>query len=277
VAIIVMVIIVISNLLKDRSRDGSSSSSYDSEAVQTAVSLPSPPPVQTQASTGRIVFVSGRDGNGEIYRMNVDGSNQVNLTNNPASDWHPRWSTDGTMIAFTSKRDGNAEIYVMDADGRNQTNLTKNLAPDMDPVWSPDGSKIAFISKRGEYPYGMFHMVYAMNTDGTQVTRIQDISIDQDTTYVTDWSPDGKYLAISQQAPLANVTLKLLEVKTKYTRSGAEIAFGGSFSPDGNLLAFTYMQDRNWEICIFDVRTGKIGGRLTNNAAGDWDPAWSTR
>ncbi|MBE3114579.1 MAG: PD40 domain-containing protein [Actinobacteria bacterium] len=33
-----------------------------------------------------IAFVSDRDGNGEIYIMNIDGSEQVNLTNNPAED-----------------------------------------------------------------------------------------------------------------------------------------------------------------------------------------------
>jgi dipeptidyl aminopeptidase/acylaminoacyl peptidase len=32
----------------------------------------------------RIVFVSDRDGNAEIYAMSANGSNQVNLTNDPA-------------------------------------------------------------------------------------------------------------------------------------------------------------------------------------------------
>jgi TolB protein len=40
----------------------------------------------------RIVFTSWRDGNAEIYVMNVDGSNQTRLTNNPARDDNARWS-----------------------------------------------------------------------------------------------------------------------------------------------------------------------------------------
>ena len=44
------------------------------------------------AVEGKIAFVSERDGNSEIYIMNVDGSEQVNLTNNPAEDFAPCFS-----------------------------------------------------------------------------------------------------------------------------------------------------------------------------------------
>ena len=68
--------------------------------------------------------------------MNVDGSNQINLTNNPAKDDNPVWSPDGKQIAFNSDRDGNQEIYVMNADGSNPTNLTKSRGYDYSPAWS---------------------------------------------------------------------------------------------------------------------------------------------
>jgi hypothetical protein len=40
----------------------------------------------------KIAFHSNRDGNAEIYVMNADGSEQTNLTNNPAHDMFPSWS-----------------------------------------------------------------------------------------------------------------------------------------------------------------------------------------
>jgi len=39
-----------------------------------------------------IAFESNRDGNMEVYVMNADGSDQINLTNNSAGDEDPSWS-----------------------------------------------------------------------------------------------------------------------------------------------------------------------------------------
>ncbi len=49
-----------------------------------------------------IAFDSNRDGNLEIYTMDSNRENLVNLTNDPADDWNPDWSPDGSQIAFVS-------------------------------------------------------------------------------------------------------------------------------------------------------------------------------
>ena len=85
----------------------------------------------------RIVFVSDRDRNLEIYVMNADGSGQRNVTRHPGRDSDPAWSPDGRKIAFTTKREGNFEIYVMNADGSGQRKLTRNPGVDRFPIWSP--------------------------------------------------------------------------------------------------------------------------------------------
>src|SRR5215216_3885635 len=102
---------------------------------------------------GQIAFVSLSDGNDEIYVMNADYGEEINLTNDPADDLSPSWSPDDEKIAFSSFRDStegsdNEEIYVMNADGSGQTSLTDDPAFDRFASWSPDGEKIAFSSNR---------------------------------------------------------------------------------------------------------------------------------
>ena len=62
--------------------------------------------------------------------MNTDGSSQVNLTNDPASDdEYPAWSADGSKIAYTNiGPNGDPEIFAMDADGSNKHDLSNDPA-----------------------------------------------------------------------------------------------------------------------------------------------------
>jgi Tol biopolymer transport system component len=64
---------------------------------------------------GKIVLISDRDGNREIYVMNSDGSGQTRFTNGYRPDYQPSWAPDDTKIAFTSYRtaQGDGEIFVM--------------------------------------------------------------------------------------------------------------------------------------------------------------------
>ena len=78
--------------------------------------------------TAKIAFASNRDGNSEIYIMNPDGSQQVNLTQHPAADFDPAWSPTGEQILFNSNRDGQWDLYLMDADGKNVQKVFANSA-----------------------------------------------------------------------------------------------------------------------------------------------------
>ena len=150
-------------------------------------------------SNEQIAFYSERDGNQEIYVMNVDGSNQTKLTSVNANDSDPGWSPDRTKIAFESDRDGNSNIYVMNADGSGLTRLTDDPADDSNPRWSPDGTKISFNTNRDSTEQENFQNqeIYVMNAaDGSNQTRLTYNDV-QDTG--SSWSPDGTKIAFASE------------------------------------------------------------------------------
>jgi Tol biopolymer transport system component len=130
----------------------------------------------------KIAFSSGRNGDREIFVMNSDGSNTINLTNYGAAwDDGPIWSPDGEKIAFNSYRDGNFEIYVMNADGTNPHNLTNHPATDNNPVWSLDGTRIMFVSERDGNSE-----IYVIDSDGNNLVRLTENAAND---YSPVWSP----------------------------------------------------------------------------------------
>ena len=145
---------------------------------------------------GKIAFVrsEGPAFNAEIYTINVDGTGQTNVTNNPDRDSNPAWSPDGTKIAFDrgSNVVDDFDVYTMNANGSTVTQLTNDPAYDFGPAWSPDGTKIAFGSARD----GDFE-IYTMNADGSAVTRLTNSPGFDD---FPAWSPDGTKIAFRASA-----------------------------------------------------------------------------
>lgn len=221
----------------------------------------------------RIAFVSERDGNQEIYVMDVQGGDVRRLTHHPQKDWAPAWSPDGTRIAFVSERDGNREIYVIDADGSNLQRLTTLPGADGSPTWSPDGKKIAF--NRGNY------YIYVMNADGSKPQRLTpDGRID----WFPSWSPNGSRIGFFSGPPphmpirafIMNVdgsNVQQLPIPTGVMTTGGP--FQLAWSPDGKKFVVPSRQDGNFEIYVLDI-DGANPQRLTDHPSRDESPAWST-
>ena len=135
---------------------------------------------------GKIAF----EENGDIFTINIDGSNRTNLTRDPAGDFEPSWSADGSRIVFISTRVSYLTLHSMNADGSNVAALpSAGEFWDMSPDWSPTGDKIVFVVHlEWDLP-----IVYIANADGSNRQVFDGCGSGSCSTHRNQpgWSPDG--------------------------------------------------------------------------------------
>lgn len=180
------------------------------------------------APNEKIVFSSQMFGNDEIWSMNADGSNQRQLTDNPADDTAPIVSPDGKFIFFASNRTGVAHLWRMNADGSNPLQITQleggfplRISPDgrwvyyrsgvrqnlwkastngdseqlladkrsFTPAFSPDDSQVAYLVKRDGKG---FIDIYSL--DNWQTIKTFPLAEGKTGAMRLVWSDDGKNL-----------------------------------------------------------------------------------
>ena len=223
----------------------------------------------TAVVDGRIAY-SFQSGSPEIFAMDPDGSDRINLTNHPAYDFQPAWSRDGKRIAFVSDRMGTHDIHVMNPDGSNQVALTTSSENDAEPAWSPDGTKIAFVRRLG----GSNDEIFVMNADGSSPVNITNhAAFDSEPS----WSPDGSRIAfISSRDGDTDVFVMNADGTSKDNLTNdAALDRYTSWSPDGSKIAFVSDRQGGYQIHLIDP-DGSDLVNLTNNASADeGNPWWS--
>jgi hypothetical protein len=85
----------------------------------------------------RIVYSSNRNGQGDVYIADIDGTDEQRITTSNADDGAASWSTNGFEIVFDSNRDGDYEIYRLNLNYPDTiTQLTNNQVDDRWPLWA---------------------------------------------------------------------------------------------------------------------------------------------
>lgn len=131
----------------------------------------------------------------EIFVMNDDGSDAVNVTVDPDFASAPSLSRDGSRIAFGTDSDFTgflSEIHVINADGSDPINVSNHdTAEDVFPEWSPDGSRIAFQTDRD----GNFE-IYIIESDGSNPVNLTHHGGGD---FAPAWSSDGSKIVFESQ------------------------------------------------------------------------------
>jgi TolB protein len=76
------------------------------------------------------------DGLHNIFVIDVEGQEPVQLTYEAGDNEAPSWSPDGSLIVFSSNREGPTRLYMMTAFGTDQRRLLKMKGEQTNPKWS---------------------------------------------------------------------------------------------------------------------------------------------
>ncbi|MDQ6665944.1 MAG: translocation protein TolB, partial [Acidobacteriota bacterium] len=117
-----------------------------------------------------LVFVSGRSGPQQIFRMNTDGADVERVTNGEGEAANPSWHPDGQHILYAWTRGyakGNFNVFLMDVASRQFDQLTFGAGKNENPNWAPDGRHLVFTSTRTGKP-----QLWTMLADGTQLQQL---------------------------------------------------------------------------------------------------------
>ena len=235
----------------------------------------------------RIAFVSDREGTPDIWTMNVDGSNPVNLTQGQECA-SPVWSSDGMKIAYIAS----GEIWLMNADGSNPQQVTDDAVHKAWVWWSEDGSEFYYVG----LPTGDSNRFenFIVGLDGKNPVSVDRQTLRSrpsfyPTPYRTPLSPDGAKEAI---VVLDKVALNGLSIKNINEGGYTFIPLTGilelyideriariwhiypTWSPDSMRIAFAARSSSvgPLEIWAIDIDGGNVV-ELTNGLGGH-SPAW---
>jgi Tol biopolymer transport system component len=178
-----------------------------------------------------ILFSSPRSGNGDLYRVDIDGGDTARLTSDPRYECDGTYAPDGKRIAFIGELNNEGSLWIMDANGTGEKKLTKGQGDEGGPSFSADGSAIVFWRTvpelRSQIGVARARELFLINVKNGVETRLTDNQVED---VYPSFSPDNMRLAFTRdgQTWICDRSGK----NGKLLGSG----FEPSFSPDGKQI-----------------------------------------
>ncbi len=228
----------------------------------------------------KLAFRSYRDGNSEVYIMNADGSNQVNVTHDPNHDYEPVWRPDGMGITFLSAVDDTTNpgiraywSWFVGTDGARREIIYGAWSDSMSSFyWFPTGSTFGLVCfsypGRQSSTFVCDVIVQGRNCYGKSIFH------DSNKVEYAAWSPDGSKLSfVSNAEGRRNIysvnTRGDNESPKRLTNSlTGEGATSPAWSPDGAELVFAADWTGDAEIYIMNADGTNMRRLTTSSGSG---------
>ena len=210
---------------------------------------------------------------GDLFTLPAENGNTRNLTETSgAKEENPSWSPDGRWIAYVTDAGGEDEIAVRPSEGGAEQLLTDfKTGYFYRPVWSADSSKLAFSDNE--------HQLWYLDVKSRKTVKVSQDKIAEIHDY--SWSPDGRWLAWSQQRANQQPGIWLYSLdsdKATLMSPAEDTDFNPVFDPDGKYLYFVGARHENptFSQSEFNVATLKMFGiyaaTLTKDEASPFAP-----
>lgn len=229
--------------------------------------------------TSKITFVSDRNTRGrktvkEVYMMDFDGKNVVQLTNHGGIVMSPTMSADGRHLVYSlisnSGKKRNNDLYLMDMKTKEARVLSNKEGVNSGAVFLSGGKSIAFtLTNSGNAE------IYEMNIDTKDLRKITN-------HFASDVDPsitaDGTLMSFLSDRPGKAM---IYTMDPRGTESNVKrISFVGQFnatprfSPDGKEIVFSSWLDNSFD--LFRISSDGQGlSRLTKDFGSNEDPSYS--
>jgi Tol biopolymer transport system component len=239
------------------------------------------------------------DGRASLIVADADGRNPVPIIEGVKWTRYVDFSPDAKWIAYSYFAD-NATTYQHDrieiAPTDGSAKPVRIGDPDLGafyPAFSPDGGRIAFLSDhypdlcdQGDCYEEKSFGLHVMNADGTDATVLvhgttQPLlapAVDR-WAPIVDWSPDGTHILFTGVDARKGAIPGLYVVDSKVgpqpsrVDTGPGLAYGATYSPAGDQIAYVREADAGWEAVVADVGGGNA--RVVATGISRFAPQWS--
>jgi TolB protein len=184
-----------------------------------------------------IVFESGRTGGPHIWRMDIDGSNPKQLTDQ--FDFHAQWSPDGQWIVYQSNANNRQAIRKVSFSGGQSTQLNDEGTFADTPALSPDGKQVACYYQTDPNGPAKLSIVPIAGGPPTKTFAAQVTGVHQTELR---WTPDGRAIVyVVTRAGVSNLWAEPVDgsAAKQLTNFTTDLIFAFDFSRDAKQLALS--------------------------------------
>ena len=203
-----------------------------------------------------VVIGVGKDGQEDLWTMNLDGTSPTRLTADAAFDKDPLWIGGSDRVMFQSNRGGQADLWQMDVRTKALVALTTGEGEEVAESSSADGRIISVQQRARDANLWMF--------SGSSAQQVTQDSLND---YSPALSADGRVIAFQRSQPTPSRGYTILDAKvfvapfdgrTVLEAKAEADGFAPDLSAEGQWLAYMQISDvpRRMTLSVRDLRAG---------------------